>query len=142
MKKAFTVILILVFNFGFSQLNGVYKSKDGVYKLKISNYSKQNQMFDFVWEPIDYEDICSCGGEGIAQEDGYEPKNGEFFLIADDPQGGYNNILQFNFKPNNILNVKVVGDINNLWLCGSGCNIKNEVFYKVIPKKSTPTKKK
>jgi hypothetical protein len=142
MKKTFIVILILVFNFGFSQLNGVYKSKDGVYKLKISNYSKQNQMFDFVWEPIDYEDICSCRGEGIAYESDFEPKNGEFFLKADDPQGGYNTMLQFNFKPNNILNVEVVGDINMLWLCGSRCHIKNEVFYKVIPVKYTPKKKK
>lgn len=130
MKKIYTVVLILVVNFGFSQLNGVYKSKDNLYKLKISNYSKQDQSFNFVWEAIDPNDICSCGGEGIAQEDTYEPKNGEFFLTADDPQGGFNNILQFNLKPNNILDVKVVGDINNLWLCGSGCRIGNEIFYK------------
>ncbi|WP_166925033.1 hypothetical protein [Flavobacterium poyangense] len=141
MKKIFISILILVFNFGYSQLNGVYKSKDGLYKLKISNYSKQKQSFNFVWEGMDPDDLCSCGGQGIAKEDNEDPKNGEFFLTEDDPQGGYNYILQFNVKPNNILNVKVVGNIDMLWGCGNGCHIGNEIFYKIVPKKSVSKKK-
>lgn len=141
MKKIFISILILVFNFGYSQLNGVYKSKDGLYKLKISNYSKQKQSFNFVWEGMDPDDVCSCGGQGIAKEDNEDPKNGEFFLTEEDPQGGYNYILQFNVKPNNILNVKVVGNIDMLWGCGNGCHIGNEIFYKIVPKKSVSKKK-
>nr|WP_315240986.1 hypothetical protein [uncultured Flavobacterium sp.] len=140
MKTIFTSILILIFNLGFSQLNGVYKSKDGLYKLKISNYSKQTQSFNFIWEGINSDDICSCGGQGIAREDIDEPKNGEYFLTEEDPQGGYNYILQFNTKPNNTLSVKVMGNIDMLWGCGNGCRIGNEIFYKVVPKK-TPNKK-
>jgi hypothetical protein len=141
MKKIFISILILVFNFGFSQINGTYKSKDGLYKLKISNYSKQKQSFNFAWVGVYPDDLCSCGGEGIATEDTYEPKNGEFFLTQEDSQGGYNNVLQFNFKPNNILNVKEEGDIDMLWGCGNACRIGNEIFYKEVSKKSVPKKK-
>ena len=141
MKKIFITILILVFNFGFAQINGTYKSKDGLYKLKISNYSKQDKAFNFVWEALNPDDLCSCGGEGYAQEDDYEPKNGEFVLIADSQGGGFDIILQFKFKPNNIIDVKVVGDINNLWGCGRGCPIRNETFYKVLPKKTAKKKK-
>lgn len=135
MKKIITLLLILTVNFGFSQLNGVYKSKDGLYKLTISNYSKQKQSFKFVWEGLNPDDLCSCGGQGIAREDNDEPKSGEFFLTEEDQQGGYNYILQFNVKPNNILNVKVLGDIDMLWGCGNGCRIGNEIFQKVVSKK-------
>ena len=135
MKKIITVVLILVFNLGFSQLNGVYKSKDGLYKLTITNYSKQKQSFNFIWEGLNPNDVCSCGGQGIAREDNDEPKNGEFFLTEEDTQGGYNYVLQFNFKPNTVLNVKVLGNIDMLWGCGNGCRIGNQVFQKMVSKK-------
>lgn len=135
MNKIFTLVLILTVNIGFSQLNGVYKSKDGLYKLTISNYSKQKQSFKFIWEGLNPDDLCSCGGQGVAREDNDEPKNGEFFLTEEDPQGGYNYILQFNVKPNNVLNVKVLGNIDMLWGCGNGCRIGNEIFYKIVSTK-------
>jgi len=134
MKRIFTLIVILTVNFGFSQLNGVYKSKDGLYKLTITNYSKQKESFNFIWEGVNPNDLCSCGGQGIAREDNDEPKSGEFFLTEEDPQGGYNYILQFNAKPNNMLNVKVLGNIDMLWGCGNGCRIGNEIFQKIVSK--------
>lgn len=135
MKRIFTLIVILTVNFGFSQLNGVYKSKDGLYKLTITNYSKQKESFNFIWEGVNPNDLCSCGGQGIAREDNDEPKNGEFFLTEEDTQGGYNYILQFNFKPNSLLNVKILGNIDMMWGCGNGCRIGNEIFQKIVSKK-------
>jgi hypothetical protein len=141
MKNIFITILLLVFNCGFSQINGTYKSKDGLYKLKITNYSKQNQSFNFVWEGVNPDDMCSCGGSGVGREDNEEPKKGEFYLTEEDPQGGFNYILKFNFTPDNTIKVKVMGNIDMLWGCGNGCRIGNEIFNKVVPKKTIPKKK-
>ena len=133
MKKIIVTVLFFAFNLGFSQVNGVYKSKDGLYKLIISKSTDDH--IDFVWEAIYPDDLCSCGGEGIAYSDNFEPQKGEYFLLEEDPQGGAISIIQFNFKPNNSIVVKMIGEINDIWLCGNGCPLTDQVFYRVVPKK-------